>query len=642
MKKCLTTLYCLTVLLSTAAISAHELTIRADALDRSAELPAPEFVGPINTHCGWVTLSFGVSNPTVGASTEIYRSLTKDGVFQYRYTLAPGANSFVDDALQPRTSYYYTLRSMMDGDASGFSDTLELTSGSQFFNPILDTDYTEDGSFKFTLHDHSYADASYEIFKSESSSEQEDVLLFFTEFSIPDSGSTFIFYDTTEINDSGEYHYIVNAILGCEGRPVLYSVAGDTIWKFPREELVAPRISIYHPPANDICGNEVDLMIENFVGEGHVELYRSFSPDAGFELIYIQLSDNDYFYYDKDLLPNTHYYYKARVLRDGEFSEFSEVLTAVTGPALYPPAVTTTVLPDQTVRVDIQDRSYLDYSYLYYGLDRIDGITTVLGQFQLLDSGRTYTFTDTLVVPGGIYSYIVISYNNCDGFPQGTQYVSDSITIESRPVAPALYNFSLVDPFSDLNVRVLAGRSEFNAASKYNIVANANEKTGSVAFLLNGKKYKDNTSPFALFGEHRGNFHPGKLKAGSYTLTATPYSNKNFKGVKGTSLTVQFEVKNQSSSSVLAMGQIEKMEIRVYPNPLTDHATLEVAGKPGSKVQVEIIDQSGNMFLRSADYLNEAGVLSKEWDTHYLKKGTYYMLIRMGSQTVTRHIIVDP
>lgn len=641
MKTILTTFCCLTVLLPASTSLGNELTIRADAPDRSAELPVPEFAAPINTHCGWVTLSFGVSNPTVGASTEIYRSLTKDGVFQHRYSLAPGANSFVDDDLQPRTSYYYTLRSMMEGDASGFSDTLELRSGSQFFSPVLDSDYAEDGSFKFTLQDHSYSDASYEIFKSESSSEQEDILLFFTEFSMTDSGSAVIFYDTTEIDDSGEYHYIVNATLACEGKPILYSVAGDTIYKFPPEELVAPRISIYRPPANDICGNEVDLMIENLVGEGMVQLYRSFSPDDGFELIYTQQHDHDYFYYDKDLIPHTHYYYKAHVIRNGEFSEFSEVLTAVTGAGLYPPLVTTTVRLDQTVQVDIQDRSYLDYSYFYYGLNRIDGVETVSGRFQLLDSGRTYSFIDTLVVPGKVYSYIVLSYNNCDGFPEGTRYLSDSITIQSRPMGPVLYNFSLVDPFSDQEVAVLADHDVFNSASEYNILANANAKTGSVAFLLNGKKYKDNTVPFALFGEHKGDFHAGKLKAGSYTITAIPYSGKNFKGEKGASVTLEFAVTSKYPLRGLATVKKEDLEIHVYPNPVINHTTLELAGQPYSKVQVEIIDQSGNVFLRYADHLSDAGLLRREWDTHYLKKGTYYMLIRIYNKTATHRIIVD-
>jgi hypothetical protein len=617
-----------------AVRSASSLSAKTAAIFLE-ELAVPEFTVPEQVLCGSIA-TFNVSNPATGADTEIYRSLSEGGEFTYRYTLPAGETRFIDERVTPRTKYYYRIRSTLNGEVSAFSEAFEVLSGSGFFSPVLDESRQEDRTFMFTFEDHSYADASYEVYKTYRIRSDEDTTVLFKELILPDSGSTTIFYDRSVRGLTGVFTYIVNARLACQGDPTYYGVAGDTLYKFPYFE---PYVSLYGPPDNFVCGNEIDLELINPNDDGRLELYRSTSPDDGFELIHTVDGPGVSIYYDKDLGSQKTYYYKAFVVGVDMESGFSETLSAESGAAFYPPFFTTSVLPDQTVKVTIQDRSYLDYSYEYYGMNTGSGMTTVGGGFQLPDSGSMYTFIDTLVAPGSTYTYHVNAYLNCDGLPYVGEFVSDPVTIENKPVGPAVLNFSLVTTSGQ--TRSLADHDMFSVISKYNIKANTSDKTASVEFLLNGKKYKDNTVPFTVFGDNKGKIHAGKLKAGHYTLTATAYSGKNYKGAKGNTLTVQFEVTGSPSNLIAAGQDGTKINVSVYPNPARDYTTLKLTGEPHAKLQADIVDQSGNVCRRLADKLNGAGTFTRQWDVRDLGRGTYFVRIEMGEQKATYRLVKE-
>ena len=79
-----------------------------------------------------------------------------------------------------------------------------------------------------------------------------------------------------------------------------------------------------------------------------------------------------------------------------------------------------------------------------------------------------------------------------------------------------------------------------------NITAVTNPATvGSVKWKLNGPVSVapvDNTLPYALFGDDRGNYKGGALPVGSYTLTAIPFSEAKRSGVEGESKTIHFTI----------------------------------------------------------------------------------------------------
>ncbi len=122
---------------------------------------------------------------------------------------------------------------------------------------------------------------------------------------------------------------------------------------------------------------------------------------------------------------------------------------------------------------------------------------------------------------------------------------------------PQVHRFVLVDAatnkdykrMEDNEIYFLEGYqySDQILPPKFNIRAETNpKKVGSVVFNLNGRRIRtENEAPYALSGDRNGNYHSLTLEPGQYTLTATPYSQPNRKGIEGKPLTIHFEVKEK-------------------------------------------------------------------------------------------------
>ncbi|MBT1706114.1 hypothetical protein [Chryseosolibacter indicus] len=151
----------------------------------------------------------------------------------------------------------------------------------------------------------------------------------------------------------------------------------------------------------------------------------------------------------------------------------------------------------------------------------------------------TYSYVDDNVWPGKTYQYI-FSYSTAGS--SGYIWFTDEVI----PVSdiPALGHFTIIAPsVDDVYDLVTDGYTVTLGGANIGVEANA-DKTRSVIFYLNGKKFKDNAAPFALFGDDNGDYHRGRLKNGTYTLMAIAYPKKNGKGVPGDTATVNFNVNN--------------------------------------------------------------------------------------------------
>jgi hypothetical protein len=163
---------------------------------------------------------------------------------------------------------------------------------------------------------------------------------------------------------------------------------------------------------------------------------------------------------------------------------------------------------------------------------------TIITEFSV-PAGSTYTYIDDNVVPGETYRYIFEYFVGDTG---DYEIYFDEIAVVSD--IPALGNFILVAPSNDDEYDVLTdGYTIMIGGTNIKIEANA-DRTGSVIFYLNGRKYRDNTSPFALFREINGDYQRGSLRNGTYTLMAIAYPERNGKGVAGDTATVNFTVNN--------------------------------------------------------------------------------------------------
>jgi len=85
------------------------------------------------------------------------------------------------------------------------------------------------------------------------------------------------------------------------------------------------------------------------------------------------------------------------------------------------------------------------------------------------------------------------------------------------------------------------------------IVANTTGQIGSVKFYSNNSLYRvENVFPYTFTGNSETYFEPWIPQAGTYTVTATPYSKSSAGGRAGQSLTIHLTVKPQILPSVVS------------------------------------------------------------------------------------------
>jgi|GEM_PF-1590120 len=123
------------------------------------------------------------------------------------------------------------------------------------------------------------------------------------------------------------------------------------------------------------------------------------------------------------------------------------------------------------------------------------------------------------------------------------------------------------------------------------------ENIGSVIIELNGKKITENKAPYSLTGEKTG-WMP---EPGSYSLKATPYSEKNGRGNKGMSTEINIEVTfdNVSTTFVLVnarngkdIGVIEEGSTFDFADLDTDRLNIRADIENIGSVILELIDEN--------------------------------------------------
>jgi len=183
----------------------------------------------------------------------------------------------------------------------------------------------------------------------------------------------------------------------------------------------------------------------------------------------------------------------------------------------------------------------------YLGSMRPAGASFDIGAFEYGSSGGTTTPPDdggTTTTPpdDGETSTTPPDDGNGDG---GT-------TTPPNQSAPKITSFTLVDAETNRDLATIANGYEINLATigtqSFNIRANTSVGVSSVLFQYNGSNRTENSSPYALFGDSRGNYTKKSLETGSYTLSGTPYTAAHASGTKGTTETIRFTVINKAET----------------------------------------------------------------------------------------------
>jgi len=125
------------------------------------------------------------------------------------------------------------------------------------------------------------------------------------------------------------------------------------------------------------------------------------------------------------------------------------------------------------------------------------------------------------------------------------------LAIPALVASMKIQSFMVVDPASDEDLYELeeGGVIDLGQLGKHGAtiraIADDDEDIGSVRLTLqgpSGQNKVENTAPWALYGQNKGNFKKGHFKAGDYVLVAKPYALAKARGEQGEELTVRFSV----------------------------------------------------------------------------------------------------
>jgi hypothetical protein len=115
------------------------------------------------------------------------------------------------------------------------------------------------------------------------------------------------------------------------------------------------------------------------------------------------------------------------------------------------------------------------------------------------------------------------------------------------PGGQSVTGFTLVNADTDELIAPLTNGATLDPAvlptRNLNVRADTSPATvGSVRFELGARDRTEDNPPYALFGNRNADYYGKAFKAGSYTLTAIPYTMSEASWVAGTPLTITFTV----------------------------------------------------------------------------------------------------
>ncbi|MBF9255687.1 SBBP repeat-containing protein [Pontibacter sp. 172403-2] len=185
----------------------------------------------------------------------------------------------------------------------------------------------------------------------------------------------------------------------------------------------------------------------------------------------------------------------------------------------------------------------------------------------------------------------------------------------------AVQSFTLVNASNEQDLMPLSNGDTVDLTAlptrALNIRANTSRQRGiNVKFALSGQESRSWTelgSPYVLFGDEGGNYHAWSPAPGTYTLTATPYTDA---GERGTTLTISFTIVNkvavQSFTLVNATNEQDLM-------PLADGDTINLAALPSHLLNIR-----ANTSQRRG--INVKFVLSGQQSRTWTERGFPYAL----------------
>ncbi|MEM9326608.1 MAG: T9SS type A sorting domain-containing protein, partial [Bacteroidota bacterium] len=188
---------------------------------------------------------------------------------------------------------------------------------------------------------------------------------------------------------------------------------------------------------------------------------------------------------------------------------------------------------------------------------------------------------NTSQLPVGTFNVDLLINSNDVEQPSLTVPVELEVLEDDRQ---RIQSFTLINSRTDKDIREIVDGDVINlfaeGADRINIRANVlPDEVGSVKLELRGRTRRNQTenfAPYALFGDSpRGNYRNWKPKLGSYTLTATPFTQSKGRGEAGVPLTISFEIVEENNATI-DFSLVDAVA-DVVVGPLADGAVIDLA-----------------------------------------------------------------
>jgi len=151
--------------------------------------------------------------------------------------------------------------------------------------------------------------------------------------------------------------------------------------------------------------------------------------------------------------------------------------------------------------------------------------------------------------------------------------------------------------FSDINTNRLNIRTEVEKVRSVRI-----ELFDQYNELVRSKV--ENTTPYALFGDNKGDYLNWHAESGNYQVTTTPFLEKWAEGAAGNTTVVNFSLTDDSNArmatnlnnngQVIDLAPQGNSAILVYPNPVVDIIKTDLFGNAEEISKIRIFDMIGN------------------------------------------------
>lgn len=266
--------------------------------------------------------------------------------------------------------------------------------------------------------------------------------------------------------------------------------------------------------------------------------------------------------------------------------------------------------------------------------------------------GNSDEYSRDIGIDNGDRIYLA-GYSFTDGLTLGGTSIGSNrnfLTKLAQPAVPFISDFSLINAATDASLGTLYNFSTIDYAalgtSQINVRANANAATGSVLFELDFNPYRtENVAPYALAGDDSGDYHPfvPGPRSTYYRVVATPYSEDNGLGVRGTGKLLFFKITDSaallrpsSGTAILADG------LMAYPVPATDDVTLRFQGTQDERATLTVYDAQGREVTQLyAGAVQTDQTYEVRWDASAHPAGIYLARLVTPSRVLTQKLVVE-